>query len=286
MIKEVFYKDRPAIAITNGNLTATFLPLDGAKLVSLKDKKGNEFLEQAKGETYKRLGLETNYVEAECSAFDDMFPTIDPCIINEMEYLDHGEVARREHDVQILEDSVIFTCNLEKLHLVYEKRVCFIGEELTITYKIQNFNSFDFPYVFAGHMMFRGECGAYIICDLEEAAQKVMMFGSPKGNPNVMCEKGADKEWKYYYQQAMIPLKCSVHYPSSRYTLFLKSDSDIIKYLGIWMNPGDLNDMYNVALEPCSALFDCPVKAKDTCSYIKAGGTVEFTLKIEIKREA
>ena len=45
--ENTFYKDRPAIAITNGILTATFLPLDGAKLVSLKDANGNEYLAQA-----------------------------------------------------------------------------------------------------------------------------------------------------------------------------------------------------------------------------------------------
>ena len=285
MIENTSYKDRPAIAITNGILTATFLPVDGAKLVSLKDANGNEYLSQAKGKTYKRLGLQTSYIEAECSAFDDMFPTVDPCTMNEMEYLDHGEVARREHDVQCLEDAVIFTCSLEALHVVYEKQASFMGEELAIVYKIKNLNSFDFPYVFAGHIMFRGECGAAVVCDLEETAAKEIMFGNPKGKPNLLCEKGTDKEWKYYYNEALSPLNCSVRYPLSRYTVSVNCDSEIIKYLGVWMNPGDLNGMYNIALEPCSALYDSPIKAKETCSYIKAYGTVEFVLKIGIKRE-
>ena len=285
MIENTSYKDRPAIAITNGILTATFLPLDGAKLVSLKDANGNEYLSQAKGKTYKRLGLQTSYIEAECSAFDDMFPTIDPCAINEMEYLDHGEVARREHNVQILEDAVIFTCSLEALHVVYEKQVSFIGEELAVAYKIKNLNSFDFPYVFAGHIMFRGEPGAAIVCDLEETAAKELMFGNRKEKLNILCENGADKEWKYYYNKALIPLSCSVRYPLSRYTISVNCDSEIIKYLGVWMNPGDLNDMYNIALEPCSALYDSPLKSKETCSYIKANETVEFVLRIGIERE-
>ena len=48
MIKNTFYKDRPAISISNGRLTATFLPSDGAKLVFLRDASGKEFLDQAR----------------------------------------------------------------------------------------------------------------------------------------------------------------------------------------------------------------------------------------------
>ena len=62
-------------------------------------------------------------------------------------------------------------------------------------------------------------------------------------------------------------------------------DDGVIKYLGVWCNPGDLNGMYNIALEPCTALYDDPIKAGDTCSYIKAKGNIEFTLKFTIRKE-
>ena len=285
MRTSAIYKDRPAIVLTNGLLSATFLPRDGAKLVSLKAGNGEEYLEQAKGETYRRLGIRTGYIDAECSAFDDMFPTIDPCTVNGMEYLDHGEVARRGHGVQILEDSVIFPCTLKALNVVFEKRAFFSDGELKLVYRIKNLNPYDFPYVFAGHIMLRGEAGAEVVCPLEESSAKEIMFGTPKHRPNVLCEKGADKEWKYYYSKPLTPLSCSVNYPHSRRRVSVKSDSEAIKYLGVWMNPGDLNGMYNVALEPCTAMYDSPEKAGETCSYIKANDTVEFALKIGINGE-
>lgn len=284
MIKQTFYKDRPAISITNHELVATFLYLDGAKLVSLKDKNGNEFLAQSVGEKYRCLGLDTNYIDSECSAFDDMFPTIDPCEINGIKYLDHGEVARREHTFCIYDDKVAFSCNLENLNILFQKYVFFEDECLTIKYKIKNFNTYDFPYIFAGHMMFKGELGATVQSEFENSSEKEIMFGNPTGQPNVLCEKGTDKEWKYYYKQSKNPLLCYIKYPLSKYIVSVKSESDIIKYLGVWMNPGDLNGMYNVTLEPCSGLYDNPIKAKDTCTYIKAGEEIEFILQITIKK--
>ncbi len=285
MIKNTYYKDRPATEIVSEQLTATFLPSDGAKLVSLKDNHGHEFLAQREGLKYRKLGIDTSYIEAECSAFDDMFPTIDPCTINGMDYLDHGEVARREHKFYINDNSLNFSCTLEKLNIKYQKTAFVEQNTLVVKYKIQNLNNFNFPYIFAGHIMLKGELGAEISSAFDDIFEKQIMFGRPKFSPNVMCEFNSDKEWKYYYKGAITPLVCTVNYPESNYRLTLSSDSEIIKYLGVWINPGDLNGMYNLALEPCSALYDSPQKAGDTCSYIKANSYIEFTLKITIERQ-
>ncbi|MBE6787393.1 MAG: hypothetical protein E7537_03490 [Ruminococcaceae bacterium] len=48
MIKENYYKDRPAVTLKSEILSATFLHLDGAKLASLKFK-DIEFLAQTNG---------------------------------------------------------------------------------------------------------------------------------------------------------------------------------------------------------------------------------------------
>ena len=91
------YKDIEAVIVETAKLKATFLPKYGAKLTSLKNKaNGREYMAEAPGEKYRKLAYGGSYVAAECSAFDDMFPTIDPCICNDYpwqgaEYPDHGE---------------------------------------------------------------------------------------------------------------------------------------------------------------------------------------------------
>ena len=79
MITKGKYKDRRAIVIESAALRATILPDDGAKMASLLRLCDNrELLSVKDGEKYKVLDYTGSYVDSECSAFDDMFPTIDP----------------------------------------------------------------------------------------------------------------------------------------------------------------------------------------------------------------
>lgn len=287
MIKSCFYKDRPAIAVECDVFSALFLPEDGAKLVSFKTKSDDEMLAQAKGDNYRRLGIDTSYVESECSAFDDMFPTIDPCEINGLEYSDHGEVCRREHQVKTDGNRVTFVCELEKLSVTFKKTAFAENGALCIKYSLENHNDFDFPYIWAGHIMLKGEKGAYVVSDFEEKSEKRVMFGKPTDldKAHVLEGYGDNKEYKYYYTEERTPLKCSINYPESKKQISVEFDNDIVKYLGVWMNPGDLNGMYNLAVEPCTALYDNPVNAKKANKYscIEACGRVEFSLKIKYK---
>jgi len=82
------------------------------------------------------------------------------------------------------------------------------------------------------------------------------------------------------------PMWCAVVYPTGG-RVSLDFDNDVVKYLGIWVNPGALNGMYNLAVEPCSAPYDDPIRAEAAGkgSYIAPGATVEFTLKISYSED-
>ncbi|MBQ7726183.1 MAG: hypothetical protein IJT66_03470, partial [Clostridia bacterium] len=162
MIMETRYKDRPAVALESRELRAVFLPEDGAKLASLCFGE-KELLEQAKGIEYLRLHRNSEYVTCECSAFDDMFPTIDPCILNGHFYPDHGEVCRIPHTCLVTQNKVFFTCCSESVNADFSKSVWVEANALFIQYRIHNRNESPLPYLWAGHMMFAGSCGARVI---------------------------------------------------------------------------------------------------------------------------
>lgn len=288
MIKETFYKDRPAIEIGCDAFSALFLPEDGAKLASFKTKKGFELLAQAEGEKYLSLDLDGNYEHAECSAFDDMFPAIDPCNMCGMEYLDHGEVCRRAHVVETEGEKVTFTCALPSLNVTFQKTVFAENGGLTIKYAITNQNDFDFPYVWAAHIMLRGEEGMYMTSSFPPDAPKTIMYGISENaiDPHILPKKGVN-EYKFYYKNACTPLWCGAVYPKSGIEVKVSFDNDVVRYLGLWVNPGDLNGMYNLALEPCTALYDNPqnAEAAGAASYIKAKETATFTLRMTYKEK-
>jgi len=282
MISKDFYKDRPAIKLYDDRAEFLFLPEDGAKLASFKTKDGRQLLVQTEGEEYKRLFLDSSYVDAECSAFDDMFPTIDPCKMNGLEYLDHGEVCRREHNYTVENDEVKFECFLPKLNITYKKTVSIKNGTLNVRYTIVNHNDFDFPYLWAGHMMFAGEKGAKAESIFPLDSDTKVMFGdAPEKNKMHIFPGFREREpYKYYYTQAKTPMKCGIKY--SDLQINVEFEGEEVKYFGVWMNPGFLNGMYNIALEPCTALYDSPERAKEgnAESIIKAGETIEFTMKI------
>lgn len=283
MISNCFYKDRPGIKVCGDGIEAVFLPEDGGKLVSLKIS-GKEMLAQREGEKYLRLGPDTSYVKSECSAFDDMFPTIDPCVIGDFTYSDHGEVSRTAFDYTIADDVVHLKCDAKSVNAVFSKSAYCVGDTLNIAYKIENKNDFRLPYIWAGHIMLVGEEGAEIISGYESDAAVTVAFGNPPDMEyaNILQKCGENKEYKYYYDYPQVPMECFVAYPKMCKKIEFSFEGDAVKYLGIWMNPGDLNGMYNLAIEPCTAPYDNPEKAeeKGKGSYIDPYGSVEFVLKI------
>lgn len=284
MISKSFYKDRPAIKLSSVNAEILFLHEDGAKMASFKTKDGTELLAQNPSENYKRLFLDSDYEECECSAFDDMFPTIDPCYINGIEYLDHGEVCRRKHECVIEEDMVKFSCYLPKLNITFKKTVYLHDSTLYTKYKIENHNNFQFPYLWAAHMMLIGEDGAEIESVFSDNNEiKVMTANSPMQNVINIYRIPKEKDnYKYYHTQAKVPMKCGVFYPTRKLRVSVEFEGDAVRYFGAWVNRGGLNDMYNIALEPCTALYDDPVNAEkgNAQSVLNAGQLVEFTMKL------
>ena len=276
------YKDRPCIRITSPNMSAKFLYEDGGKLASLSFN-GVETLAQRQGAHYLRLFADTSYVKSECSGFDDMFPTIDPCVIGDFSYPDHGQVCRMPFNVELADDSFALSCYADSVNAVFSKTVSAESDSLIIEYSIENKNDFPLPYIWAGHVMLAGEQGAYIETPFSKTTPYTVCFGAPPDNKCTLQGYGENKEYKFYYDKPQAPLFCSVVYPSRKRKISFYFEGGSVKYLGLWFNPGDLNRMYNLAVEPCTAPYDTPTNAEKAGmgSFIEPLSTVRFSLRID-----
>ena len=282
------YKDRPAVAVAGVGLTALLLPEDGGKMASLKSASGQEYLCRDPGAAYRRLTPEGSYVEAECSAFDDMFPTIDPCTFENVpwagvEYPDHGEVCRLPMQWKADERGITLTCPSRLFPTVFEKRVAPAEAGLRITYTLRNLGDVPFPCLWAGHIMLAGEQDAVLATPYPGDAPIRMMFGPenaldlPRDRLLPFGEEGP--AYKFYYTQPLPKGEMAVSYPSRGEKLTLTVSEDV-KYLGVWLNCGSFKGLYNLALEPCTALYDRPDAALAAgCGYaLPPGGERSFTL--------
>lgn len=293
IIRRINYKDRPAIAVETNKLIALFLPEDGGKLASLRTKSDYwEFLAQTDNKNYRTLAYDGSYVDAECSACDEMFPTIDPCVPSADfgEYPDHGEVCRMVHEVYIEEDGVRFYVRSRNLKYTYQKWItCDDEGNLIMEYTIDNPTSYPFPNLWALHCMLRGEPSAKLLLPYEEDAPVEIMFGPenaiqlPRDQLQPYWSGGAT--YKFYYLDPMPKGVCGCQYTDNGHKFLMEFDNEKIPYLGVWLNSGGFKDMYNLALEPCTAPFDTPAnaEARGRGSVLSPYEKLQFSLRIIVE---
>jgi hypothetical protein len=298
MVSKVKYKGRDAVVIETQLLKATLLPLDGAKMASLVDKRcGKELLATKSGEEYRVLTFDGSYVDSECSAFDDMFPTIDPYApeggrYKGVIYPDHGEACRIPYDINLTDSTATFTARSRLFDVSFKKTVTACDDgSIRIDYAYENEADEPFCFIWAGHVMLAGEDGMVLHTPFDNDAQTAMMFVTQGYDADTLprdrlmgFEPGTGAAYKFYYLDKMSKGYFGVSYADGR-RLDFTFDESKLPYLGVWLNNGEFQGIYNIAPEPCTAPFDAPHKAAERgyASSIEAKGKFEFSINITLK---
>jgi hypothetical protein len=269
-----------------------------------------ELLVQRPYEKYLIEPYDGDYVAAECSGFDDMFPTIDRCFYESYPWQgtsipDHGEVWSIPWDHSVVDDTLYFaTCGV-RFPYKLEKWIHFTDDViLRIDYRLTNLSNFDFDFMWAGHTMFYLEEGCELA--LPPGVKHVVSTMSYSG---ALGTYGDEFEWptfrlpdgtrrdlrrirpkrakdteKYFIKGKMPEGWCAVRYPESNFTLALSFPVTQVPYLAILPNEGGWRDLYNIFLEPCTASFDRLDVARlhGQFSTVKAKSTYEWYLNLTL----
>jgi hypothetical protein len=305
------YKDQKAITLETDILRAQFLPEHGAKLASLIYKPRRwELLIQRSNPIYAVQPFDGDYVSAECSGLDDMFPTIDSCYYDRYPWqgtkmADHGEVWSLPWETELENDRIHFAVNGIRFPYRLEKWVSFCDENiLRWDYQLLNLSPFDFDFLWAAHPMFNLEEGAELV--LPEGVNRIVgTFSMPTGyftygdefkypidsfSDGVKMDfrkipaKFAGLAYKYFVKGKMPEGWCGVKYHQSDFSLFMSFPVEQVPYLGILPNAGGWQDLYNIFLEPCTAPFDRPDAARyrGQVSTLKGSSQVRWHLNITL----
>ena len=297
-IYETTFKDVSAVNVETQKLIATFLPELGGKFTSLIDKRTNrQLMEQNPGEKYQKLSYAGEYVPAECSAFDDMFPTIDAFRCNQFpwngaEMPDHGEVCGLPWDYEITGDSLKLSTYGVRFPYRFQKSV---GEEngnIKISYKVTNLCPFDFDFVYAAHCMIAGEAEAEVtfpfshgeICTGIFHEQHEFSYGDKMTWQGcTLPPKGDNRAYKFFFDKPIPEGWCKCTYKDGSFVKMVFPE-DKLPWMGLWLNTGSFKNMYNIAFEPCSGTHDRPDIARQhgKFSVLPAKGTYEWFLKFEV----
>lgn len=296
MIYKTHFKDRPAVCVKSKALCITLLPCDGAKAASLiRLSDGKELLYVKPGDRYAVLSPDGDYVSSECSGFDDMFPTVDPYLpkngpFASTEYPDHGEACRLSYSLDVTDDSVILRANSRLFPVKYEKRVFAASDgSLVLSYRIINDGDEPFDFLWAGHIMLRGEDGMTLISPFDDSVPVRMMFapaGTDTGSLSLKglsgFEPGTGAAYKFYYEQKMPKGRFGVSYADGSELIF-ETDETKLPYLAFWLNNGEFKDIYTLTPEPASVPYDSPERAAQggIASFIDPHSDFSFDIKIK-----
>lgn len=307
-MRTTHYKDREAILFENESLSAVVIPNPGGKLASLTNKKnGFEYLVQREAPNYKTRPYGELYVDAECSGFDDMFPTIDPCYCEQSPWLGaqmpcHGEVWSLPWSVS--QDNGALTLAVDGVRFPYrlEKTIRLDGGALRYDYRLTNKTPFDFDYLWAGHMMlnvFEGtrfdlpaDCRDAVTV-LSDGSRK---FGDLQKWPDFLDRENrlyrADRVRprsarafeKFYFTQKLKKGFCRLIHPNGC-GLLVEFSAETVPYLGLLVNEESWDGLYNAIVEPCSVGFDRPDTAKrfNQISTLPGGGVVRWGMNIIVE---
>lgn len=287
------------------------LPQLGGKIQCLFDKqKRKEYLYQSPWKEYKKGFYGIPFEKAECSGFDDMFPSITECYYPNypwkgIEVPDHGEVWSLPWDYKINND--VLELHVYGVRFPYKlvKQIYFLRDNcMSISYNAINLSDFDFEFIWAAHPLFN--CNENMSILLPDSVSSVINvirksdcmgeYGTIHSWPttftlqkeryevNKIRSKKSKSFKKYYILDKMKEGWCALQDTKTKETIALSYPVDKVPYLGIWVNEGGFLNQYNVALEPCTGAFDRVDTAKqwNKVGLLKAKTEYKWFINITI----
>lgn len=309
MIYENTFKGSRSIILEDKLVKVIVLPEIGGKIASVYNKpKAFELLFQNKEETYKKANIYDSFEKFDASGFDDAFPSIDQGMVKVGEalvkYPDHGEIWSMKFQYETEGEKLILSCSSSILSYNYIKVLSLKDGVLKIRYEITNHGAADIPCLWAMHCLIRCEEDMRLI--FPGGTQEVRnVFGSRHLGkldkihpyPVTVSEDGnsfyldrifpeaANKCEKYYVNGEVSEGVAGAYYPGKDVNYRVYFDREKLPYLGFWLTEGGFRGDYNCAMEPANGFYDSiDIAVREKAIYIlKAGGKLEFELKIEVK---
>ncbi len=301
------YKNKNSIILESTRIRAEFIPDPGGKLASLINKEtGFEYMVQRKNEIYSDQPFDGVFVDGECNGFDDMFPTIDVCNYKnepwkDVKMADHGEVWSLPWEYNINNDSLHMSVKGVRFPYKLEKNIYFRNENsLRLEYTLTNNSPFDFEFLYAAHLMINIEEGT-IVKVPDDCKQIVTIltngqgafgdinywpfFKDKNGNTyraDICRSKNAMGFEKYYFTNRLKNGWCKLKYPDNKNNLKVSFPSSTVPHLGILMNEGGWDGLYNIFIEPCTVCYDRPDVAKKYGQVSKVGALSIYNWYIDL----
>ena len=312
-VKAGQYKGLNSLIIKNKILRAEYLPDYGSKLASVKNlKTGREYLYQSSREKLKKPEWGADFSRYDASGFDEIFPSVDPTFYPSGRYRgqqipDHGDVwsLTWQYELSFDKSEIQFRTAGPELPYRLKKTVMLDDNKLIIKYQAKNLSEEPFKFIWAAHPLFDCQdevrillpAGTDRVVNVDDSNEHLGSWGKIHSYPLTNSQKtGEDIDLssvptpdrqtcqKFYLPHRLEEGYCGLEYPESGERLELYFPADRVPYLGIWKSMGGFRGDYNLALEPCTGVYDDLYLADKIgrAAIIPAGGEYTWKLTLQI----
>jgi len=305
------YKGLRSYELENDVIKITFLPDYACKIASLVHKKtGREFLFQAKEETLRLPPYAAPFSQYDSSGFDEVFPSIDECPYPDGSFKgilipDHGEVwAMKWQSVFSPENSQVkAVVQSQKLPYIFSRTVTLKDNQVFFEYCVQNTAEEDFKFIWTPHCLLACSPATRLlipknltqVMTVEHSSRHLGPWGTRHSYPVTQDENGqpfdlaatepasAQTCEKFYFTSPNSEGWCGIEHTDSGEQLIYQYDAEKVPYLGVWKTQGGYRGDYNIALEPCTGIYDDLYAANKIRRVAVVGPKGSYTWKFSMK---
>lgn len=307
------YKALPAQLVENEHLRLTFLPQYACKLASLISKKtGREFLFQSAAESLKVPTYGASFSNYDSSGFDEVFPSIDACPYPDGPFAgtpipDHGEVWTLPWQSTFSEDgkSVNAVVKSQKLPYILSRHVTLHENEILFEYTVENTADTHFKFIWTPHCLLACSPKTRLlipqelseVITVEHATKHLGPWGTRHTYPCTTDVNGqtidlsqteplsAQNCEKFYFTAPNTAGWCGIEHTDTGEQLIYSYDAQKVPYLGVWKTQGGYRGEYNIALEPCTGIYDDLYVANKIrrAAVLAPKATQSWTLKMTVR---
>ena len=281
-MREETYKGLSSLVLENERLKIHLLPDYGGKMASFYHKfTEREFLFQNEAQTLELPEYAADFSNFDASGFDEMFPSIDPSFYPDGSWQgtsipDHGEVWTLPWNYKIKKKAVIFSVYSPRFPYRLTKEVKLLPNKIRINYTVDNLAQEKFKFIWAAHALLN--CNpetTQLILPPEteevvnvEANNHLGDWGQQHSYPLTTNRDGSQIDLsrvepstagtceKFYIPHQLETGRCGVEYSDTQERLVYHFPVERVPYLGVWKTQGGYRGDYNIALEPCTGIYD------------------------------
>lgn len=278
------YKGLNAFYLENDQLRLTFLPDYACKLASLvKKSTGREFLFQSPKEKLTLPHYGAPFSQFDSSGFDEVFPSIDACPYPDGEYKnipvpDHGEVWAMKWKWELAPggNKLISSVRSENFPYTLSRLITLKDNEITFHYTVTNLEEGGFKFIWTPHCLLACTPKTRLlipdnltqVITVEHGTKRLGPWGTLHNYPLTTDVNGLPLDLaatepasahnceKFYFTQKNTAGWCGAEHTDNGDKIIYRYDADKVPYLGVWKTQGGYRGDYNIALEPCTGVYD------------------------------